>query len=62
VFDGFFSNHIFVAVVVVTVVLQFLIVQYGGGAFQTVPLSGQDWFITVLIGFGSLPLGVAFDI
>jgi Ca2+-transporting ATPase len=60
VFDGFFTNSIFVGVFIVTVFLQILIVQFGGVAFRTVPLNGAEWFITVLIGFGSLPLGIQF--
>jgi len=43
---------------VLTVLFQVLIIQFGGLAFRTVPLNGTDWFVTVLIGFGSLPLGL----
>ena len=58
VFDGFFTNSIFVGVIFMTVILQILIIQFGGIAFRTVPLNPSEWFITVLIGFGSLPLGL----
>ena len=58
VFDGFFTNSIFVGVIFMTVILQILIIQFGGIAFRPVPLNPSEWFITVLIGFGSLPLGL----
>eukprot|EP00008_Paramoeba_atlantica_P013334 CAMPEP_0201482814 /NCGR_PEP_ID=MMETSP0151_2-20130828/7063_1 /ASSEMBLY_ACC=CAM_ASM_000257 /TAXON_ID=200890 /ORGANISM="Paramoeba atlantica, Strain 621/1 / CCAP 1560/9" /LENGTH=967 /DNA_ID=CAMNT_0047865677 /DNA_START=47 /DNA_END=2950 /DNA_ORIENTATION=- len=58
VFDKFFTNPIFVGVIAVTVFLQFLIITFGGVAFHCVPLDFEEWVITVLIGFGSMPLGL----
>ena len=58
--DNFFANPIFVGTIAVTVVLQFLIVNFGGVAFRCVPLSFEEWLVTVLIGFGSIPLGLTF--
>jgi calcium-translocating P-type ATPase len=58
VFDGLFTNWIFIAVLIITVSLQVIIIEFGSVAFQTAALSTEEWFTTVLIGFGSLPLGL----
>ncbi|EDQ88754.1 uncharacterized protein MONBRDRAFT_8804 [Monosiga brevicollis MX1] len=53
-FVGFFSNPIFVSVVLGTIVAQVLIVQYGGLAFETTPLGGTLWGASIAFGAGSL--------
>ncbi|CEI89022.1 Putative Calcium-translocating P-type ATPase, PMCA-type [Rhizopus microsporus] len=57
VFKDMFDNWIFIAIQVLVIVGQFLIVTFGGIAFKTVPLSPQQWAITVAIGALSLPVG-----
>lgn len=57
VFDGIFTNYIFVGIIVVTCITQFLIVQFGSLAVRTVPLSGLHWLYCIAIGFFSLPIG-----
>ncbi|KAG2196901.1 hypothetical protein INT47_005125 [Mucor saturninus] len=57
VFKDMFDNWIFLAIQVVVVVGQYLIVTFGGIAFKTVPLTGEQWLITVLIGSLSIPVG-----
>ena len=44
----------------VIVILQFLMITFGGAAFRCVPLDLEGWLVTVLIGFGSIPLGLIF--
>lgn len=48
---------IFLAVFVITLFIQFLMVQFGGEAAKTRPLDIHEWTITVLIGSLSIPLG-----
>ncbi|CAO3610583.1 unnamed protein product [Cunninghamella blakesleeana] len=57
VFSNIQHHSLFIIVQVVVVLGQFLIVTYGGIAFKTVPLSGEQWLITVLLGSLSLPVG-----
>jgi Ca2+-transporting ATPase len=57
VFKDIFNNWIFIAVQVIVVLGQYLIVTFGGIAFKTVPLTGEQWLITILIGSLSLPVG-----
>ncbi|KAI8090785.1 PMCA-type calcium-translocating P-type ATPase [Thamnidium elegans] len=57
VFKDMFDNWIFIAIQVVVVLGQYCIVTFGGIAFKTVPLNGEQWFITVLIGSLSIPIG-----
>lgn len=37
---------------------QVVIVQFGGPAFQVVPLDAKHWAVALVIGFLSLPIGV----
>lgn len=41
----------------ISVIGQIIIVQYGGSAFQTVPLDKHFWFISIVIGLMSIPIG-----
>jgi calcium-translocating P-type ATPase len=58
VFDGLFTNPVFMGVSIVTVVLQFILVQYCGLLFSTQPLNVQQWFITIALGAIGLIVGV----
>lgn len=57
VFKDLFDNWIFIVVQIVVIVGQFLIVTFGGIAFKTVPLTPQQWLITIAIGSLSIPVG-----
>jgi len=57
VFDGILTNWVFLGVLAFTAVAQVLIVEFGGAATQTVPLSAGEWIYCVGIGFFSLPVG-----
>jgi len=48
---------IFMAVMGITVVVQFLMVQFGGEAAKTRPLDWDEWAFCVVIGSIALPLG-----
>ncbi|KAI3382101.1 hypothetical protein SNEBB_009653 [Seison nebaliae] len=54
VFQGLFSNYIFVGIWITTIIGQVLIIQFGGIAFQTVALNAEQWMWCLLFGFGSL--------
>lgn len=57
VFRGFFSNPIFYVLWIVTMVAQALIVQFGGDAFSTFPLSLDEWLWCIFWGVGTLVWG-----
>jgi Ca2+-transporting ATPase len=57
VFKNIFHNWTFIIVQVIVIGFQILIVEYGGAAFKTVPLTPQEWLATVLIGMLSIPVG-----
>eukprot|EP01094_Clydonella_sp_ATCC50884_P012908 TRINITY_DN23200_c0_g1_i1.p1 TRINITY_DN23200_c0_g1~~TRINITY_DN23200_c0_g1_i1.p1 ORF type:complete len:993 (-),score=402.69 TRINITY_DN23200_c0_g1_i1:268-3246(-) len=59
IFEGIWTNYMFIAIIVITVVLQFLIVQFGGIIFKTTGLNAWQWAVTVAIGAISWPLGLA---
>ncbi|KAI9250577.1 PMCA-type calcium-translocating P-type ATPase [Phascolomyces articulosus] len=58
VFKNITHDWIFITVQIVVILCQFLIVTFGGLAFNTVPLTIEQWIITVAIGALSLPVGV----
>ncbi|KAG0040010.1 Calcium-transporting ATPase 10, plasma membrane-type, partial [Gryganskiella cystojenkinii] len=58
IFKNLFHNKIFLIVQVFVVGGQFIIVEFGGQAFKTVPLTGDQWLLTILIGSLSLPVGL----
>lgn len=59
--EGFFSNWadsaVLFVIVGIIVVLQIIIVEVGGKIMSTVPLTAQEWFYSVLIASGTLPVG-----
>jgi len=57
VFSGLFSNWVFLAILAFIVIVQALIVQFGGTVFSTKPLSPAEWIYCILIGAGSLVMG-----
>jgi Ca2+-transporting ATPase len=57
VFSGLFSNQIFWIVMVFTVTVQVLIVQYGGEFAGTHPLTTTQWGVCIAIGALCIPYG-----
>ncbi|CAO3600997.1 unnamed protein product [Absidia cylindrospora] len=57
VFANLHHHTIFLIVQVLVIGGQYLIVTFGGIAFKTVPLTLDQWIITVLLGSLSLPVG-----
>ncbi|KAI8374538.1 PMCA-type calcium-translocating P-type ATPase [Radiomyces spectabilis] len=54
---GVRHDYLFLAIQAFTVIGQVLIVQYGGLAFKTVPLTTSQWLFTIGIGSLSIPAG-----
>lgn len=57
VFEGFFKNWIFMAILAVMMGGQTLIVFVGGSAFVVDRLPGREWGISIGLGVLSLPMG-----
>lgn len=55
---GIAHDYLFLAIQAFVIVGQILIIQYGGLAFKTVPLSMNQWICTVAIGSLSIPAGI----
>jgi hypothetical protein len=54
VFNGVLAYTLFMIVVLVTFTLFFLVIQFGGVAFDTTPISVIDWAVYAAFGCGSL--------
>lgn len=50
VFKGFFNNALFISVILLTIVVQVLLVQYGGKPVRSCPLSYVEHGICLVIG------------
>jgi len=57
IFSGIFANKIFLAVMVFSVTVQFLLVQYGGAYVNTVALNCNQWIFSIGIAAMSIPIG-----
>ncbi|KAK3369766.1 hypothetical protein B0T24DRAFT_532317 [Lasiosphaeria ovina] len=57
--EGIFQNPFFIAINVAIVTGQVLIVCYGGEALSVAPLTSKQWGISLLLGFLSIPVGMA---
>ncbi|KAK0726733.1 hypothetical protein B0T26DRAFT_845764 [Lasiosphaeria miniovina] len=57
--EGIFQNPFFIAINVAIVAGQVLIVCYGGEALSVAPLTSKQWGISLLLGFLSIPVGMA---
>jgi len=58
VFHGFFNNLLFILIIIFTIIVQCVLVQYGGQSVRTVPLTWQQHLICIGIGAFSLIWGV----
>ncbi|CAL9053433.1 unnamed protein product [Musa banksii] len=56
VFRGILQNYVFLAVLISTIVFQFIIVQFLGDFANTIPLTMSQWFVTVFLGFLGMPI------
>ncbi|MEM7678015.1 MAG: cation transporting ATPase C-terminal domain-containing protein, partial [Myxococcota bacterium] len=59
VFVGLTQSSLFIAVLVVTVIAQVGIVQFGGELFRTTPLGLEHWLVSTGIGATVLVVGAA---
>lgn len=57
VFKGILNNPWFIAILLITSVGQFFIVEFGGEFVKTVPLEFSQWIKCILLGSLSLPVG-----
>ncbi|KAG1326882.1 putative Calcium-transporting ATPase 5, plasma membrane-type [Cocos nucifera] len=56
VFSGVTRNHLFMGIIGITALLQFLIIQFLGKFTSTVKLNWKMWLVSLAIGFISWPL------
>jgi magnesium-transporting ATPase (P-type) len=57
VFKGFFDNYVFSAVLIFTIVIQILVVEFGGIFTNTVHLPLNLWVWSLVLGLLSIPFG-----
>jgi magnesium-transporting ATPase (P-type) len=56
-FRGLLQSRNFLAIVGVIVVLQVLLIEFGGQVFSTVALSWRDWGVSIAVGATALIVG-----
>lgn len=57
VFKGFFNNFMFLFIIIITIVVQIVLVQYGGQPTRTSPLSWEQHVMCIVIGMFSIVQG-----
>ncbi|OQR83807.1 P-type ATPase (P-ATPase) Superfamily [Achlya hypogyna] len=57
IFTGFLANRVYLGISVIQVLLQVLIVEFGGSVFECAPLTVAQWFVCLGLGALSLPVG-----
>ena len=57
IFDGLFSNWVFILIFFIIAFLQAIITEFGGAAFETTHLRWDEWLVCLALGFGSLFIG-----
>ncbi|XP_041018930.1 calcium-transporting ATPase 1-like [Juglans microcarpa x Juglans regia] len=56
VFKGIMENYVFVGVLTCTVLFQIIIIEFLGTFANTTPLSSEQWFVSVFLGFLGMPV------
>ncbi|KAG2698991.1 hypothetical protein I3843_07G172600 [Carya illinoinensis] len=56
VFKGIIENYVFVGVLACTVLFQIIIIEFLGAFANTTPLSSEQWFVSVFLGFLGMPV------
>jgi len=54
VFAGFFNNWLFIGIIILTILVQGAMVQYGGLPVRCAPLSWEQHLFCICVGFFSL--------
>ncbi|KAE8725755.1 hypothetical protein F3Y22_tig00008146pilonHSYRG00144 [Hibiscus syriacus] len=62
VLEGILNNHVFVAVLSCTVIFQIVIVEFLGTFASTCPLTLQQWFVSICLGFLTMPIAAALKL
>lgn len=57
VFKGFFNNSLFIIIILATIFIQIVLVEYGGIPIRCVPLSWEQHVICIALGMFSLVQG-----
>jgi Ca2+-transporting ATPase len=60
IFQGIFKNYLFLGIIFIEIVLQFVIVQFLNKFAQTVKLNAKWWGLCIAIGFVSWPVAFIF--
>jgi Ca2+ transporting ATPase len=58
VFSGFFNNWMFIGILLLTILVQVIIVQFGGGAFNCEALEWWEHLLAVALGAGGICLAI----
>ncbi|TMW63142.1 hypothetical protein Poli38472_002083 [Pythium oligandrum] len=58
VFSGVFTNHLFMMVIIVTIIIQVLLAEFGGNFTKTSSITFNQWLVCFGYGALSLPVGI----
>lgn len=58
IFEGIQRNRFFIGIQFIIIAGQIIIIQFGGTAFSTRPITGVQWAYSIILGLFSLPVAV----
>lgn len=62
VFKNYFNNPLFHIIMIVTIVIQILCIEFGGESLKATPLTRNEHLICIAIGISSLFAGMVFKL
>jgi P-type Ca2+ transporter type 2B len=60
VFTGFFDNKLFISIFIATIIVQYLLVEFGGVPLKCTPLTLPQHIFCLIAGIGALLFGILF--
>ncbi|KAJ6246275.1 calcium-transporting atpase [Anaeramoeba flamelloides] len=60
IFKGIFNNMIFIGIWVGIIIIQAIVIEFGGSFFSTTHLNTFEWGVSTFLGLLSIPLGFVF--
>ena len=60
VFRDFFNNWLFILIFVITLIMQYIFVEFGGQPLNCTPLTASQHIFCLIVGVGALLFGMLF--
>ena len=62
ILNNILNNKIFIFIIIITILLQYILIEFGNDFVKTSPLTLNEWLITILLGSFSIVIGILFKL